>query len=211
MMLNQQLLFPLLCLPTAPNYKESCGAGHIFGGTSQKPATSAPSSCAVHGSVTSHPSAMSRTTTSIHHAYEPSLADNTSSDRWFTVISMQGRLTTPIHHPSLSASLNELTRGSSTTVGYDGQMPIRIPEYPTSTISELDQPEQKSIPYTLQPHLQVHLIYSNNNGAVETDLSSVECQLYHLINLHQTSCLFSTATFKSAFSHKFDILRNHKF
>ena len=49
----------------------------------------APSSYApsLHGSVAPHPSAMSRTTASIHHTNEPSV--NTPSDRWSRVNSIQ--------------------------------------------------------------------------------------------------------------------------
>lgn len=130
----------------------------------RRPATpAAPSNYAVNGSVAS------RTTTSIHHAYEPSV--NTTNDRRSRVNSMQGHSTTPIRHPNLSASLNELTKVSSTTAGYDGQLPIHIPEYATSTISELEVDHRDKIAkinaeYNAVSSSSSSSYYSNNNAAV---------------------------------------------
>ena len=134
----------------------------------RRPATpAAPSSYAVHGPVAPHPSAMSRTATSIHHAYEPSA--NTPSDRRSRVTSMQGHSTVLIRNPS--ASLNELTNVSLTTAGYDGQLPIHIPEYATSTISELEVDQRDKIAkinaeYNAVSSSTSSSYYSNNNAAV---------------------------------------------
>ena len=122
----------------------------------RRPAT--PAAHAVHGSVAPHPSAMGRTTTSIHHTYEPSV--NVPSDRRSRVTSMQGH----------SASLNELSKVSSTTAGYDGQLPIHIPEYATSTISELEVDHRDKIAkinaeYNAVSSSTSSSYYSNNNAA----------------------------------------------
>ena len=135
----------------------------------RRPATpAAPSSYAVHGSVAPHPSAMSRTTASIRHTYEPSV--NTPSDRQSRVSSMQGHSTTSIRHPNPSASLNELAKVPPTTAGYDGQPPIHIPEYATSTISELEVDQRDKIAkinaeYNAISSSTSSSYYSNNNAA----------------------------------------------
>ena len=134
----------------------------------RRPATpAAPSSYAVHGTVAPHPSAMSRTTTSIHHSYEP----NTPGDHRSRVTSMQGHSITSIRHPNPSASLNELTKVSPTTTGYDGHLPIHIPEYATSTISELEVDHRDKIAkinaeYNAVSSSSSSSYYSNNNAAV---------------------------------------------
>ena len=136
----------------------------------RRPATpAAPSSYAVHGTVAPHPSGMSRTTTSIHHPYEPSV--NTPGDRRSRVTSMQGHSITSNRHPNPSASLNGLTKVSSTTAGYDGQLPIHIPEYATSTISELEVDHRDKIAkinaeYNAVSSSSSSSYYSNNNAAV---------------------------------------------
>jgi hypothetical protein len=136
----------------------------------RRPATpAAPSSYAVHGSVAPHPSAMSRTTTSIRHAYEPLV--NTPSDRQSRVTSVQGHSTTSIRHPNPSASLNELAKVSPTTASYDGQPPFHIPEYATSTISELEVDQRDKIAkinaeYNAIASSTSSSYYSNNNAAV---------------------------------------------
>ena len=144
----------------------------FFEERARRPATpAAPSSYApsLHGSVAPHPSAMSRTTASIHHTYEPSV--NTPSNRPSRVNSMQGRSTTPNRHPNPSASLNELTKVSPITAGYDGQLPIHIPEYATSTISELEVDHRDKIAkinaeYNAVSSSSSSSYYSNSNAAV---------------------------------------------
>ena len=133
----------------------------------RRPATpAAPLSYSIHGSVAPHSSAMSRTTPSIHHAYEPSV--NTPSDRRSRVTSMQGYSTTPIRHPNPSASLNEV---SSTSASYDGQLSIHIPEYASSTISELEVDQRDKIAklnaeYNAVSSSNSSSYYSNNDAAV---------------------------------------------
>jgi hypothetical protein len=136
----------------------------------RRPATpAAPSSYAVHGSVAPHPSTMSRTTTSIRHAYEPSA--NTPSDRRSRVTSMQGHSTTSSRQPNPPAGLNEPTKVSLNNTGYDGPLPIHIPEYATSTISELEVDQRDKIAkinaeYNAVSSSSSSSYYSNNNTAV---------------------------------------------
>jgi hypothetical protein len=140
--------------------------------------------------VAPHPSAMSRTTTSIRHAYEASV--NTPSDRRSRVTSMERHSTTPIRHPNHwhSASRNRLTKISSTTAGggagYDAQL-LHIPEYATSTILGLEVYQRDKIAkinaeYYAVSSSSLSSYYSNNNAAL--NLSSAG-QLHHLINLHR--------------------------
>ena len=139
----------------------------------RRPATpAAHSTRAVHGSVASH-SAMGRTTTSIHHSYDPSV--NTPDDRRSRVTSMQGHsATAPIRHPNPSGYLKERTNVSSTSTGYDGQLPIHIPEYAASTISELEVDQRDKIAkinaeYNAVSSSSSSSYYSNNNAAVDIE------------------------------------------
>lgn len=141
----------------------------------RRPATpAAPSSYAVHGSVPPQPSAMNRTATTMHHAYEPSA--NTPGDHRSRVTSMQGHSPTSVRYPNPSASMNELTKVSSTTAGYDGQLPIYIPEYATSTISELEVDQRDKIAkinaeYNAASSSSSSSYYSNSNAAVAIESS----------------------------------------
>ena len=132
----------------------------------RRPAT--PAAHSSYGSVASHPPAIGRTTASIHHSYEPSV--NTPNDRRSRVTSIQGHSATPNRHPNPSGYLKELTKGSSTTAGYDGQLPIHIPEYAASTISELEVDHRDKIAkinaeYNAVSSSSSSSYYSNDNAA----------------------------------------------
>ena len=92
---------------------------------------------------------------------------------------MQGRSTTSIRHPNPFASLNELTMVPA-TAGYDGQLPIHIPEYATSTISKLEVDQRDNIAkinaeYDAVSSSSSSSYYSNNNAPVAND--SIVCRM----------------------------------
>ena len=138
----------------------------------RRPATpAAPSNYTVHGSMAPHP-AMGRATTPIHHAYDSSV--NTPNDRRSRVTSIQGHSTTPLRHPIPPASWNEMTKDSSTTASYDGHLPIHIPEYAISTISELEVDHRDKIAkinaeYNAVSSSSSSSYYSNSNAPVANE------------------------------------------
>ena len=136
----------------------------------RRPATPAvPSSYSVHGSMVPQPPTMSRTT-SIHHTSSADIP----GDHRSRVTSMQGHPTTPIRLPISSASLNELTEISSTSAGYNGQLPTHIPEYTPSTISDLEVDQRDRIAkinaeYNAVSSASSSSYYSNDNAAVAVE------------------------------------------
>ncbi|KAF8816783.1 hypothetical protein BYT27DRAFT_6377321 [Phlegmacium glaucopus] len=134
----------------------------------RRPTTPAAPSSYVHGSMAPQAPAMSRTMSN-HHAHESSA--DASKDHRSRVTSMQGHSTTPMRVPISSANLNDLAKVSSTTTGYNGQLPNHIPEYAPSTISELEVDERDRIAkinaeYNAVSSSSSSSYYSNNNVAV---------------------------------------------
>jgi hypothetical protein len=139
---------------------------HFLQERPRRPATpAAPSNYAVHGSGAPQPPVMNRSMSN-HHAHQPSA--DTPGDRRSRVTPMQ---TAPICHPISSASLNELTKVSSTTAGYNGELPSHIPEYAPSTISELEVDQRDKIArinaeYNAVSSSASSSYYSNDNPVV---------------------------------------------